>query len=80
MNAFNKFKTQVAAGYDQKKNEINQKLNEQKEKRNKQIADSVSDVASAKSGGNRGNSNPYAQEGKVTFSLDTMDDFSHEEL
>ena len=80
MNAFNKFKTQVAAGYDQKKNEINQKLAEQKEKRNKAIADSVSDCASAKSGGGRGNSNPYAQEGKVTFSLDTMDDFSHEEL
>ena len=81
MNAFNRLKTQVVTGYDQKKQELNQKLQEQKDKRNKQIADSVSDVASAKSGGGgRGNSNPYQQEGKVTFSLDTMDDFSHEEL
>ena len=77
MNAFNKFKTSVAQGYDAKKKEANDKIAELKEKRNKQISDSVSDVASAKSG-NR-TSNPY-QEGKVTFSLESMEDFTHEEL
>ena len=79
MNALKKFQNQVGSGFQAKKQQLNDKIQEQKDKRNKAIADSVSDVASAKSG-KSGGRNPYPQEGQVTFSLHNMHDFTHEEL
>ena len=72
MNAFKK----LQAGIEAKKQQITDKLDESKKKKEKELAESASDVTSQKSSGR----NPYPQEGQVAFSLDKMEDFSHEEL
>ena len=72
MNAFKK----LQAGIEAKKQQINDKIAESK--REKALAESVSDATSQKSSGR----NPYPQqtEGQVAFSINNMDEFSHEEL
>ena len=72
MNAFKK----LQASIDAKKQQINDKLAESKEKKEKALAESVSDATSQKSSGR----NPYPQEGKVAFSIENMEEYSHEEL
>ena len=72
MNAFKK----LSATLDAKKQQISDKIAESKEKKEKALAESVSDVTSQKSSGR----NPYPQEGQAIFSINNMDEFSHEEL